>query len=262
MWSWFFPKKYTEVDVYNTLQYCKYSSNNACTIRTIKDTLPHYPNIHSKILLGFLTGDILESNIELVRMMMNEWPEILAPVMYKLLENDNILAGMAMGTERSGYNTNYYKLVKNCSNMSLGEFRRKLTSIKELWDVIPRVFPQTREYTICLHNEPLNYKITNRIIYTCYRDIIKMHEYIYDPVETLLNLPLAKPIWNYITQRPLVIITSSIETQMEPPKDVYLVFTESTKSWGPQILPYFNEKGYSVIRNFIDFYETINNINA
>jgi hypothetical protein len=189
--------------------------------------------------------------------MMTEWPEDLCESMKMLIKKDNILAGMAMGTERSSYNTNYYTLVKNSLNMTHSEFRKKLVDLKGLWDVIVRIYPQTRQYTICLHNEPLNYKITNSIIYTCYRDVLKMHEYIYDPVETQLNTPLNSPIWNYIKQRPLVIITSNIDAQMDPPKDVYLIYTESTKSWGARILPYFNEKGYSVVRNFIDFYESV-----
>lgn len=256
MWSWFFPKKCTEADAMHTLKYIRYTSDNDFFMKCVRDAMVEFPKIHCRILESFAEGDIMESNCGAVKNMMIEWPEDLAPIMAKLLKSQNVLAGMAMGTEKSTYNGNYYNLVKMQMGCTLGEFRKQLVEIKKLWDIVPRNYPQTIPYTICIHNEAINYKVTAPVIYTCYKDIIKMHEYMYDPVETPLNTPLTTPIWNYIKPRPLVIITANIGPQMNPPENVYLIFTESTKSWGTRIYPYFNEKGHSVIRNFMDFIQS------
>jgi len=81
---------------------------------------------------------------------------------------------------------------------------------------------------------------------------------MYDPVETPLETPLTqKDIYTFQkeakTKEPIVIIASNIDENVYLPENVWVVFTNSTKSWGDRVIPFFHEKGHSVLTNMIDF---------
>lgn len=258
MWKWLFGEKtYTSAEVLQTLRWCRYTSNNDFTVKLITDLIITYPDIHKQFLASFEQGEIMESNVDLIKKLMNTWPEDLAPVMTNLLKCKNVAAGMAIGTEKSTYSESYYHLVRNLIQMTSHDFRRYCVEIRKMWDVVARTYTTTKPYSICLFNEPLNFKIDHRHIYTYYKNTLKSYDYVYDPVEINNSSPLLDvyPVVKNIKNKPIVVICNSVGPGITPPEGVWIVFTESTKSFGPRIVPFFMEKGHSVLKNFLDFVE-------
>lgn len=260
MWNWFFGEKtYTVDEVLQTLKYFRYLSNNEFTVKFLKDLLPKYPGIHKRFMHSFENGEIMESNVDLLKRLMNEWPEDLAPEMAFLLKAKNVVAGMAIGTEKSTYSEKYFHLVRNILQMTLQDFRKYIVEIRKTWDVVARTWPSTQSYSICLYNEPLNITITHPLIYTYYKKSLKLHEHVYDPIEINVPHPLTDltSVLKGIPKRPVVVICSSIGPGVVVPDGVWLVFTETTQSYGPRIVPFFHEKGHSVLKNLLDFCDAL-----
>lgn len=269
MWSWLFSSKEpTEKEALTVLDFFRYTSDVEFFMTTLKGAVEKWPGIQSTFLKEFATGQVLEATVEMVKAMMIEWPEELKPVMAGLLKAENVVAAMAMGSEKSKFNKSYYTLVRDEMKMQSEEFRKHLVSIRKGWEVVSKTFPSTKPYCLCLFNEPLVFNITNipcnkdLPIITMYKDKVEKHEYIYDPTNLLLEKPLMqKDIYEFQkhanTEHPIVIITGNVDKNVVVPENVWIVFTNSTDSWGDRIIPFFNEKGHSVLKNMIDFIESL-----
>lgn len=265
MFSWFFSTSTpTEQDGLKVLDHLRYTSDVEFFMKTLKSAVSIWPGIHVAFLPQFANGELLESSVEMLKAMMAEWPEDLAVPMAGLLNANSIVAAKAMGSEKSKFNTLYYTPVRNALKMTAEDFRKFLVTTRKGWDVVLRTCETTKPYCLCLFNEPLMFNITNIKcnedipIITMYKGEIKRHPYMYDPVETPLETPLTqKDIYTLQkeakTKEPIVIIASNIGENVYLPNNVWVVFTNSTKSWGDRVIPFFHEKGHSVLTNMIDF---------
>jgi len=269
MFGWLFSSKApTEEDALKVLNYLRYTTDVEFFMVTMKSAVERWPDIHKTFMPLLATGDALEATVEMIKAMMKEWAEDLVPVMAAVLNAESVVAAMAMGTEKSKFSEGYYTLVRNEMKMPSNDFRKHLVTIRKGWEVVARNFPVTKAYNLCLFNEPIAFNITNIScnvdvpIITMYRDQVEKHEYIYDPTNLPLDAPLTqRHVYDFqkhaSSEHPVVIITNHIDENVYPPENVWLVFTESTKSWGDRIVPFFHEKGHSVLTNMVDFIGTL-----
>lgn len=267
MFGWFFPSSSpTKQDALAVLDRFRYSSDVEFMVKTLKNAMDTWKNIHVSFLSQLAKGESYESTVELMKGMMTEWPEDLAQTMSDLLKSENVCAAKAMGSEKSKFNKQYYTLVRNAMKMSSEDFRKFLVAIRKGMEDAPLVVEGTKPYCLCLFNEPLVFNITNLKcnedvpIITLYKGVIKRHPYMYDPVETQLDAPLTQNDVYTLqkeakTNVPLVILAANIDENVVLPENVWVVFTESTKSWGSRIVPFFNENTNSVLLNMINLLE-------
>lgn len=267
MFSWLYSHTPKEEDALKVLDYLRYTSNVEFFMRVLKSAVETWPEIHIAFFKQYVDGkDLLESSVDMVKMMMIEWPEDLSKPMAGLLNANNIVAAKAMGSEKSKFNKTYYTEVRKAIKMSPTDFRAFLVEARKGWDLVNKNYDTTKPYCLALFNEPLVFNITNIKcnedipIISMYKGEINKHDYMYDPTKTQLETPLTqadvyKLQKNLDQDVPLVIISTNIDENVVPPKNVWLIFTETTKSWGDRIVPFFHEKGHSVIVNLMDFLE-------
>lgn len=267
MWKWFFSSNEpTEEDCLKTLEYLAYISSGDFCIETIASAKEKFPNIHKSLFTKVAYVPSTVTAMTLLKNMMVEWPDDLIPSMKDVLTRDipSVNASMAMGSEKSKFNTSFYTKVRDALSLRSSEFRALLKSIKEnLNDLHTVNVDVTQEYCLCLFNEPINIHISNIScnkdipILSMYKGEIEEHEYMYEPTNSPLETPLTMDDVNILrkkTDKPLVIITSHVDEGVIPPENVFVVFTETTKSWGSQVIPFFNEGSYSALKNAIDFF--------
>lgn len=269
MWKWLFSSKEpTEEDALGVLDYFRYTSDVDFFMKSLKSAVEKWPGIQTTFLKQFASGQVLEATVEMIKAMMIEWPEELKPVMAGLLKAENVVAAMAMGSEKSKFNKSYYALVRDEMKMQSEEFRKHLVGIRKGWDVVSKTFPSTKQYSLCLFNEPFVFNITNipcnqdLPIITMYKENVEKHEYLYDPTNLPLDTPLTqKNVYEFqkhaSKEHPIVIVAGNVDENVYVPENVWIVFTNSTKSWGERIVPFFNEKGHSVLKNMMDFMDTL-----
>lgn len=151
----------------------------------------------------------------------------------------------AIGVEKSN---DYYHKLRALVGMEQGQWRKFLSSLKS-HEFKQHVFPKTLDYICGLFNEPLNYTCKNpsskNNILSLYKGHIYRNKHLRTPIEVSLDIPFSQKDFHFFVEflgdEPIVIITKHIDKNVIVPNNFYLVFTETTQSFGERILPYIGE---------------------
>jgi hypothetical protein len=154
----------------------------------------------------------------------------------------------AIGVEKSNYNNNFYHKIRVILGMEQGQWRKFLSSLKS-YEFKPHVFPKTLDYICGLFNEPLDYTCKNpsskNNILSLYKGYIYKNKHLRTPIEVPLDIPFSQQDFHsfveFLGDEPIVIITKHIDKNVTVPNNFYLIFTETTQSFGDRILSYVGE---------------------
>lgn len=172
----------------------------------------------------------------------------------KMLSSANaqleLVCVLAIGSEKSTYNREFYHKIRVLKTMEIGAWRKYLTNIKTVTKQVFKEYQKTIDYTLVLFNEPLNYTSKNpsktQDIISLYKGNIYKNKIMRTPIEVSLDTPFEQRdlhlLVDYIKEEPVVIITKTISENVIPPSNVFVVFMDSSKSYGPNILPYIGEQ--------------------
>lgn len=168
----------------------------------------------------------------------------------KLLVPDTFVGAacaQAIGNEKSSYNKDFYHKIRVFKAMEMGVWRKFLQSCRNKMDEFqPSLKTKTIEYSCGLFNEPLNFTLknpssTNNIL-SLYNGRIYKNQIMRTPIEVPLDIPFSQKDFHSFAEHagsePLVIICKHIGEGITVPKDFYLVFTETTKTFGERIYPF------------------------
>jgi hypothetical protein len=204
---------------------------------------------------------IIPYSSELVKRLLIAYPQpkwnVCLQVSKLLVENTPTatVCANAIGTEHAKYNKEFYHKLRVLKGMEMGQWRKFLALLRgEKLDVVKA---KSKPYTLGLFNEPFgtskkilgNPSIDNDIL-SLYKGHVYRNRIMRVPVEIELDDEFKQADFHGFASgmidESLVIITKHIGEGVIPPKNVYLVFIESSKSFSERILPYFEEASHNL----------------
>lgn len=212
------------------------------------------PKVHILFLQQLTENHVTKYTSEIIRQLLIKYPKPEHNVcleVSKMLKEDTFIGAacaVAIGSEKNtSWNKEFYHKIRTLKQLEIGPWRKYLNSVKEkINELCPILETKSVEYTLGLFNEPLsnstkNTSSTNEIL-SLYNGRMFRNKHMRTCVEIALDLPLKQSDFHMFAEHmgdePLVIITKNLDEKITVPKNMYVVFIDSTKSFGERIFPY------------------------
>jgi phage host-nuclease inhibitor protein Gam len=210
-------------------------------------------NVPVLFLQQLTEANVTKYTSEIVKQILIKYPKPENGVcleVSKMIKEDTFIGGScahAIGNEKNTYNKEFYHKIRVLKSLEIGPWRKFLQSVKAKLDELrPNLETKTIEYTLGLFNEPLNFTVKNT---SSTQDILSLYNgrmFKNKVLRTVIEVPLDGALKQchfhnfaeHMGDEPLVIITKHVDVDVKPPKNMYVVFLESTKSFGERILPF------------------------
>lgn len=157
-----------------------------------------------------------------------------------------VACATAIGNEKHTYNKQFYHKIRVLKGLEQGDYRKLLTEIKGSVVTSPPLASSATKYTLGLFNEPIPHVVKNpsdkHDIMSVYKGYAYRNKILRTPIELPLDIPFVQKDFHLFAEvvgdEPMVIVVRHIGPDVVVPKGYFLVFVESTKSFGERILPF------------------------
>lgn len=211
-------------------------------------------NVPVLFLQQLTENHVTKYTSEIVKQLLIKYPKPEQGVcleVSKMLKEDTFIGAacaQAIGNEKNtNWNKEFYHKIRVLKSLEIGPWRKYLQAVKAKLDELrPILETKTTEYTLGLFNEPLNFTVKNtsstQEILSLYNGRMFKNKVLRTVIEVPLDRALTQKDFHlfaeYMSNEPLVIITKHVDADVKPPKNMYVVFMESSKSFGERILPF------------------------